>query len=81
VLPSVTMEFTSHVLRPAALLAIAKGFCNRAPPAFLLAIRGYEFEFVETLTQAAQENLRAALSMLTASIARSHDRSMHAATP
>lgn len=81
VLPSATTEFTSHLLLPSALLAIAKNYCKRAPPAFQLAIRGYEFEFVETLTQGGQENLRAALAMLTASIARSHDRSMRPAAP
>lgn len=79
--PSPTSEFTSHLLRPAALLKIAQDYCNRTPPAFLLAIRGYEFEFTEALTQGGQENLRAALSMLTASIARSHDQSISPATP
>jgi hydrogenase maturation protease len=72
--PSPTSEFTSHLLRPAALLAIARLYCHRAPPALLLAIRGYEFEFIEALTPGGQANLRAALAMLTASIARSHDR-------
>jgi len=81
VFPSATTEFTSHLLRPAALLKIAQDYCNRTPPAFLLAIRGYEFEFTEALTQGGQENLRAALSMLTASIARSHDQSISPATP
>ena len=74
VLPSPTSEFTSHLLRPAALLAIARLYCHRAPPALLLAIRGYEFEFVEALTPGGEINLRAALAMLTASIARAHDR-------
>jgi hydrogenase maturation protease len=72
--PSPTSEFTSHLLRPAALLAIARLYCHRAPPALLLAIRGYEFEFAESLTPGGEKNLRAALAMLTASIARSHDR-------
>lgn len=72
--PSTTMEFSSHVLRPAALLCIAQGFCKRVPPAFLLAIRGYEFEFVETLTPGGRGNLRAALSMLTSSIGRVQER-------
>jgi hydrogenase maturation protease len=68
VVPSPAMEFTSHVLRPASLLAIAQRYCNRAPPAFLLGIRGYEFAFIETLTTGAQENLRAAMAMLTSHI-------------
>jgi hydrogenase maturation protease len=66
--PNPAMEFTSHLLRPAALLAIAQRYCKRAPPAFLLGIRGYEFAFIETLTEGAQENLRAAMAMLTSRI-------------
>jgi hydrogenase maturation protease len=81
VLPSPSMEFTSHVLRPASLLAIAQGYCQHAPPAFLLAIRGYEFEFVESLTQGGEENLRAALAMLTSTIARSHECPIPAVKP
>jgi len=79
--PSATMEFTSHLLGPAALLAIAQGYCQCAPPAFLLAIRGYEFEFVERLTPGGKNNLRAALSMLASSIARSRDRLMPRVAP
>jgi len=79
--PSRTVEFTSHLLRPAALLAIAQQYCDRAPPAFQLAIRGYEFEFVEALTQGGRENLRAALGMLTESIRRVRARSPLRAAP
>jgi hydrogenase maturation protease len=81
VVPSPTTEFTSHLLRPAALLAIAQIYCHHAPSAFLLAIRGYEFECVETLTQGGRENLRAALAMLTTTIAKSHERATWAAHP
>ncbi len=46
-------------------MAIARQCYGKSPPAFLLAIRGYEFEFVEALTPGASDNLRAALAMLT----------------
>ncbi len=59
------IEFTSHLLRPEAVLAIARRCYGKSPPAFLLAVRGYDFEFVEELTAAAAENLRGALAMLT----------------
>jgi hydrogenase maturation protease len=65
VAPAATIEFTSHILRPEAVLAIAQQCYGGAPKAFLLAIRGYEFEFVEALTRDACDNLRAALAMLT----------------
>jgi hydrogenase maturation protease len=62
--PSPTVEFTSHIVRPEAVLAIARQCYGAAPKAFLLAIRGYEFEFIEALTPAAKDNLHAALGML-----------------
>lgn len=62
--PSPTIEFTSHVMRPEAILAIARQCCDGSPQAFLLAIRGYEFEFTEALTPGAKENLEAAMAML-----------------
>ncbi len=70
--PASTVDFTSHIVRPEAILAIASQCYGRAPRAFLLAIRGYEFEFVETLTPGAADNLRAALAMLTARIRAVH---------
>jgi hydrogenase maturation protease len=63
--PSPSIEFTSHIVRPEAILAIARQCYGRAPLAFLLAIRGYEFEFIEALTPSAKENLDAAVAMLT----------------
>lgn len=60
-----TIEFTSHILRPEAVLAIARQYYGKSPKAFLLAIRGYQFEFVEELTVGAIDNLRVALAMLT----------------
>jgi hydrogenase maturation protease len=63
--PTAEIEFTSHLVRPEAILAIARRCCGRSPPAFLLAVRGYDFEFVEELTPAAADNLRSALAMLT----------------
>ncbi|MEI9981837.1 MAG: hypothetical protein WDN69_00605 [Aliidongia sp.] len=64
-LPAPTIEFTSHIVRPEAILAIARQCYGGAPQAFLLAIRGYQFEFVEELTSDATSNLCAALAMLT----------------
>lgn len=60
-----TIEFTSHVVRPEAILAIARQYYGKSPQAFLLAVRGYQFEFVEEFTADAADNLRVALTMLT----------------
>ncbi len=66
--PASTIEFTSHIVSPEAILAIAHHHFGRSPRAFLLAIRGYEFEFVEELTNSASDNLSIALTMLTGRI-------------
>lgn len=63
--PASSIEFTSHITRPEAILAIARQYYGKSPQAFLLAIRGYQFEFVEELTVGASDNLRVALKMLT----------------
>jgi hydrogenase maturation protease len=59
------LEFTSHLVRPEVILAIAHNYFGGLPKAYLLAIRGYEFEFIEELTNGARDNLHAALAMLT----------------
>jgi len=60
-----TLDFTSHLVRPEVILAIAQQYFGARPRAHLLAIRGYSFEFIEELTDGARANLRAALTMLT----------------
>jgi hypothetical protein len=70
--PASTVEFTSHIVHPEAVLAIARQCYGGVPQAFLLAIRGYEFEFVEALTPGAADNLREALAMLTSRIRAAH---------
>jgi hydrogenase maturation protease len=72
VAPASAIEFTSHILRPEALLAIARDFYGKTPKGFMLAIRGYEFEFIEDLTLGAIDNLHAALTMLSVAILDAH---------
>jgi hydrogenase maturation protease len=69
--PAGKVEFTSHIMHPQTVLAIAQQCYGKAPAAFLLGIRGYEFEFLEALTPAATANLDAALAMLMESLRRS----------
>lgn len=63
--PAFETDFTSHLVRPEVVLALAQHYYGKTPRAFLLAIRGYAFEFVEELTAPAAENMRLAVSMLT----------------
>ena len=70
--PALTIDFTSHLMRPKTILAIARQYYDAAPQAFLLAIRGYEFEFIEQLTPLATANLHAAMEMLTTRLRTKH---------
>jgi hydrogenase maturation protease len=79
--PSPTVDFTSHIVRPQTILAIAARCWERAPPAFLLAIRGYDFEFLEALTPGARGNLRLAMAMLTARLGTAAAPARSAAAP
>jgi len=63
--PAAGIEFTSHLVRPEVVLAIAQQLYGASPKAFLLGIRGYEFEFIEELTNNAEANLQAAYTMLS----------------
>jgi hydrogenase maturation protease len=66
--PNATLEFSSHLVRPETILAMAQRYFGRAPQAFLLGIRGYDFEFMEGLTPAAEANLQCAVTMLCDSL-------------
>lgn len=64
-----TLSFSSHSVTPDALLAIGRELFDREPEAWLLGIRGYEFDrFDESLSRAARENLAAAADFLGAAL-------------
>jgi hydrogenase maturation protease len=52
--------FSTHSFSPESLLSIVREFFGKTPAAYLLAIRGYDFEIGEALTEAAVENMKAA---------------------
>jgi len=63
--PRRTVGFSSHSLRPEAVLALAHDLLGGRAEGYLLGIRGYEFnEFDERLTEGARRNLDAALGFL-----------------
>jgi len=62
--PTVDVAFTSHLVTPGTLLAIAGQYYGKSPEAYLLGVRGYEFEFLEGLTDRARSNLAAALALI-----------------
>jgi hydrogenase maturation protease len=66
--PAHTIEFTTHLVRPEVILALAKVYFGRSPEAYLLGIRGYQFEFHERLSDDAKENLKLAVDALAGRI-------------
>lgn len=58
-------SYTSHAMSPTALLhAYGQVYGKDAPPAFLLRIRGYDFELGDLLTVKASANLEAATKLV-----------------
>jgi hydrogenase maturation protease len=65
VIPAADASATSHALSPAAVLqAFLRVTDAPLPPAFVLAVRGYDFELGAPMSAAAARNLDAALEML-----------------
>ena len=65
IFPRPELNHTTHVIAPEAVLALSQKLFNRCPKAYLLSIRGYEFDgFGERLSDRAQTNLQAALDHL-----------------
>ena len=56
-LPSAKTEFTMHAVSPAFILHLCHEIFNHKPEAYLLHIRGYEWEFMEEMTEGAVRNL------------------------
>ncbi len=63
-------SFSSHDLAPEAVVALARDTLGWKGQAYLLAIRGYQFEpFLESLSDRALANAQIAFARLNASIA------------
>jgi len=62
--PAREMAFTTHEMSPSSVLALTEELYARRPRAWLLAVRGYEWELAEGLSPQAEINLSAALVFL-----------------
>lgn len=68
-LPRCADAFSTHVMRPEAVLALAHGALGWRGTAYLLGIRGCEFgAFAEVLSAGARQNLEAAVAFLVDAI-------------
>ena len=57
--PERDTSYTTHAMSPAAVLAVYEQINDEAPPpAYMLSIRGYEFELGQSLTPQACVNLQ-----------------------
>jgi hydrogenase maturation protease len=63
--PADEVTFTSHSVSPGSTMKLCTDHFGPAPEAWVMAIRGYSFEFEEGLTEEAQRNLEAALAFLS----------------
>ena len=59
-----TIEFTMHAVSTAFVVHLCQTIYKKAPEAYNLHIRAYEFDFKEELTQQAAENMLDALAFL-----------------
>jgi hydrogenase maturation protease len=71
VAPAEHVSFSTHSLSPAAAVALARGLFDATAQAYVLAIRGYEFnEFGQGLSPAARDNLDEAVEALASMLTR-----------
>jgi hydrogenase maturation protease len=62
--------FTSHSVSPGRLLALGRDLFGARPEAWLMGIRGYDFDsFGEELSEAARVNLAAAIAAMEVALA------------
>jgi hydrogenase maturation protease len=62
--PAAEIRFSTHSVSAAAVLAICEEHFKTRPRTFLLAIRGYEFDFQEGLSPRACDNLEQAVEAI-----------------
>jgi len=65
IIPQNRREFSTHSVSPAAVMGLAGEAFQAKTVGYQLGIRGHSFEmFVETMTDAARDNLAAALAFM-----------------
>jgi hydrogenase maturation protease len=63
---SAKVTFTTHAASPGYIVNLCRTLYNQAPPAYMLHIKGYEWDFKEGLSQMAKSNLEKALEGMKA---------------
>jgi len=64
--PVAEVSFSTHSVRPEAVVAMVENLFNSSTTGYVVGIRGYEFnEFAERLSEPARANLAATVEFLT----------------
>lgn len=59
-----TVEFTMHAVSPGFVLDLCKKMYDNVPETYLLHLKGYEWEFMEEITEKAQQNLNKGIEFM-----------------
>ena len=71
------VEFTMHAVSPEYVLHVCKDLFDKSPKTCLLAIKGYEWNFQEGLSDNAKLNLEQAFQFLTRKLEAYIDTDIH----
>jgi hydrogenase maturation protease len=64
IVPSEEIRFTTHSISPNSVLALCLEIYGKEIPAYMLAVRGYSWNFGEPMTAGAEANMGKALVFL-----------------
>lgn len=59
-----SIEFTMHAVSPAYVLDLCRKIYGKEPKTYVLHIKGYEFDFIEELTEKSRNNLEKACEFI-----------------
>ena len=62
--PDKSIAFSTHSMSPWSVLALCSGLYSRVPEAYMLSIKGYEWDLGENLSPGAGKNLDKAITYL-----------------
>jgi hypothetical protein len=67
-MPVDSFEFTTHALSPGVIVSLCQNLYDVKPEAYVLKIRGVEWELKKGLSKMAESNLKKALSYFSKKI-------------
>ena len=62
--PSAEITFTTHTMSPESVIALVKDLYDKDMEAYVLAVKGYEWEFIEGLSSGAADNFNKTYTFL-----------------